>query len=119
MVKRGGTATATVTVSTLPGYHVNSDKPKDEFLIPFRLTWDASLIQTGAVAYPPAEQIQVGSDQLSVFTGTFAVKTEIRVPAKATAGPVFVTGRLHYQACNDRMCFRPETLDVKLSVLVE
>jgi len=33
-------------------------------------------------------------------------------------GPAVMTGKLRYQACNDRMCLAPKTLDVSLPVEV-
>src|SRR5438067_611500 len=38
-VKRGGSVTQTLKIAVLPGFHVNSDKPRDEFLIPLKLAW--------------------------------------------------------------------------------
>jgi hypothetical protein len=119
VVKRGARAPAVLKVAILPGYHVNSDKPKDEFLIPFRLTWAAGALKTGTVTYPAPEEAQVGQDKLSVFTGTFDVTTEFTAPADVATGSAVMTGKLHYQACNDRMCFRPMTVDVRLPVLIE
>jgi hypothetical protein len=34
----------------------------------------------------------------------------------APVGPGTVGGKLRYQACNDRMCLPPKTLDVDLPV---
>jgi thiol:disulfide interchange protein DsbD len=106
-------------VAILPGYHVNSDKPKDEFLIPFQLTWKAGPLKAGAVSYPPPQDVQVGSDLLRVFTGSFDLGTEFSAPRDTAAGSVVMTGKLHYQACNDRMCFRPVTVDIHVPVLIE
>lgn len=117
-VARGATATAAVNITTLPGFHVNSDKPRDEFLIPLKLTWAPGVLQPQTVTYPHAEDIQVGNDTLSVFTGTFAIKTEFKAPADARSGPAEMIGKLHYQACNNRQCFRPGTVDVRLPVVV-
>jgi thiol:disulfide interchange protein DsbD len=119
VVKRGTSAPATFKVAILPGYHVNSDKPKDDFLIPLQLTWTAGPVKTGAVVYPPREEVQVGPDKLSVFTGSFDLKTDFSAPRDAAAGTFTMTGKLHYQACNDRMCFRPMTVDIRVPVLVE
>src|SRR5207248_11062799 len=38
-IKRGATVTQTLKLIILPGFHVNSDKPRDEFLIPLKLSW--------------------------------------------------------------------------------
>ena len=118
-VKRGETTVAAVKISTLPGFHVNSDKPKDEFVIPLSLTWTSGPLQAKSVNYPKPEELKVGNDMLTVFTGTFSIQTQFKVPENAPAGAAAMIGKLHYQACNDRMCFRPSTIEVRVPVVVE
>ena len=118
-VKRGGAVTATLKLAVLPGYHVNSDKPKDEFLIPLKLTWSAGPLEVKSVTYPEPEEIKVGQDMLRVFTGTFDVKTEFKASEQTPVGPLTVAGKLRYQACNNEMCFRPTSVEVHLPVIVE
>jgi hypothetical protein len=40
------------------------------------------------------------------------------VPASVPPGLVNVAGKLRYQACNDRMCLPPKTIDVTVPVSV-
>jgi hypothetical protein len=118
--KRGPAGvTQTLNVNVLPGFHVNSDKPKDEFLIPLKLTWDAGPLEAGAITYPKAEDIKVGKDVLAVFTGSFAIQTHFKVRDSAAPGPAVMTGKLRYQACNNEMCFRPASMDIRLPVEIE
>lgn len=118
-IKRGASATETLQVVVLPGFHVNSDKPKDEFIIPLKLTWTPGLLDAKAVEYPRPEQVKVGAQDLLVFTGTFPVKTKFQAAADAPVGPATLVGKLHYQACSSDMCFRPATLEVKVPVVIE
>jgi DsbC/DsbD-like thiol-disulfide interchange protein len=106
-------------VEVLPGFHVNSDKPRDEFLIPLKLTWTGGPLEATAVSYPKPEEIKVGGQTLVVFTGSFVIRTDFKAPANASPGAIKVTGKLHYQACNSDMCFRPATLEIRLPVVVE
>ena len=103
----------------LPGFHVNSDKPRDEFIIPLKLTWEGGALQAKSVSYPKPEELKVGSQTLLVFTGTFPIKTLFQVAGNAPLGAATVTGKLRYQACNSDMCFRPSTIDVKVPVVIE
>jgi len=118
-VKRGATVTETLQVVVQPGFHVNSDKPKDEFIIPLKLTWTPGLLETKTIEFPKPETAKVGTQELLVFTGTFAVKTRFQAPANAPAGPATLIGKIHYQACGSDMCFRPSTVEVKLPVVIE
>lgn len=111
--------TEVLNVNVLPGFHVNSDKPKDEFLIPLKLTWMPGPLEATSVTYPKPEDIKVGKDMLSVFTGSFTVKTQFKVRDSATPGPAIMTGKLRYQACNNQMCFRPSSIDIRLPVEIE
>jgi DsbC/DsbD-like thiol-disulfide interchange protein len=118
-VKRGTTVLETLKVVVQPGFHVNSDKPKDEFVIPLKLTWSDGPLETTSTSYPKPEEIQVGSERLTVFTGTFNIHTEFKAPEHAQAGTATMAGKLRYQACNDQMCLRPATVDVKVPVVLE
>jgi DsbC/DsbD-like thiol-disulfide interchange protein len=106
-------------VAVLPGFHVNSDKPKDEFLIPLKLTWTGGPLETQTISYPKPEEITVGDQRLLVFTGNFQIQTKFKVPAGAPTGAVAMTGKLRYQACNSEMCFRPSSVEVHLPVSIE
>lgn len=118
-IKRGAKATETLQVVVLPGFHVNSDKPKDEFIIPLKLTWTPGLLDAKNIEFPKPEQVKVGSQELMVFTGTFPVKTQFEAPANAPVGPATVVGKIRYQACSSDMCFRPSTIEVKVPVVIE
>lgn len=111
--------TETLKLEVPPGLHVNSDKPKDEFIIPLRLTWSDGLLLTKSVTYPKPEEIKVGTQDLTVFTGNFTIQTQFEVPTRATSGSGTLTGKLRYQACNNQMCFRPVTADVHVPVMIE
>ena len=110
--------TQTLKVTVQSGSHVNSDKPKGEYLIPLRLEWESGPVKAESVSYPQPEQIKVGDETLSVFTGSFVLSTQFKAPENAPAGVMILGGKLHYQACNNQMCFRPSSLDIQLPVAV-
>ncbi len=118
-LKPGGAVTQTLRVVVQPGFHVNSDKPKDEFLIPLKLTWTSGPLEAKSITYPKPEEIKVGQEMLTVYTGAFNIQTEFKAPGNVAPGSVEITGKLRYQACNNEMCFRPATLDVRLPVSIQ
>jgi thiol:disulfide interchange protein DsbD len=119
MVKRGEPAKQVLKAVVLPGFHVNSDKPKDEFLIPLKLTWNAGPLEMKSISYPKPEEIELNGQQMVVYTGTVPIETEFAVAKDAPKGAATVSGKLKYQACNSQMCFRPSTLDVHFAVVIE
>lgn len=120
-VKRGETATAAVRVQLKPGYHTNSNTPSDQYLIPLRLTWQAAPLQVAEVTYPKPkmEKFEFSEKPLSVFDGEFDIATKFKVPAAAPNGMAMISGKLRYQACNDRMCLAPKTVDVTLTLDIQ
>jgi hypothetical protein len=119
IIKRGATAAEPLTIALKPGFHVNSDKPADEFLIPLKLTWAASPLQSRKVTYPASEDVKVGPETLRVFTGKFSITTDFYAPEQAAPGVAMMSGKLHYQACDSQSCKRPATMDIQIPVSVQ
>src|ERR1700683_888408 len=117
--KTGTAVEAKVPLSLQEGYHVNSNKPSDEYLIPLQLTWSKGILEPAGVVYPKPrmEKYQFSPDKpLSVFSGSFELVAKFMVPAAAPAGPAAMAGKLHYQACNNTMCLTPKTMDVAIQL---
>jgi thiol:disulfide interchange protein DsbD len=119
--KRGTTFVGKVTVQLRGGYHVNSNSPKDEYLIPLRLTWQASPLRVVKVTYPKPklETYSFSEKPVSVFTDDFDILTEFEVPQTAPLGPSILIGKLRYQACNDSSCLPPRTVEARLPVHIQ
>ena len=118
--KAGAQVSAKIVAQLKPGYHCNSDKPSDEYLIPLKLTWTPAPLEVAAVTYPPGqmEKYTFSEKPLSVYTGDFEIVTKFNVPSSAHPGPAVLTGKLRYQACTDRLCLPPKTVDVSLPITV-
>jgi hypothetical protein len=120
--KRNATVQSKVPVTVLPGYHVNSDKPAEEYLIPLKLTWTSpGALQPGSITYPKPslEKYEFAEKPLSVFTGSFDLVANFKVAPNAPAGPGAASGKLRYQACNNRACFAPKTVDVTVPYQIQ
>ena len=118
-MKRGEPAKLILKADVLPGFHVNSDKPRDEFLIPLKLTWDSGVLSAKSIAYPKPEDLEMNGQKLAVFTGTVPIETQFVAGSDAAKGEKTITGKLRYQACNSNMCFRPATIDVHFTAVIE
>ncbi len=117
-VKRGAVVTIELPAQLKSGYHVNSNKPSDEFLIPLKLTWDAGPLDVVDVSYPQPkfEKYAFADKPISVFSGDFKIATRFKAKPSAAAGPAVISGKLRYQACTDRECFPPKSVPVSVAV---
>jgi len=115
VTKRAGhQVEGTITVAIPPTWHVNSNKPLDDFAIPTVVTLDASTADLVSAHYPPHELKNFafsGGQQVAVYEGT------IRIPfvAKLKANATTIKANLHYQACNDKVCLPPKNVSGEFS----
>jgi len=120
--KRSAAVQVKIPCVVQPGYHVNSNKPSDEYLIPLKLTWKSTgALEGGQIVYPKPtlEKYQFSETPLSVLTGNFELMANFKVAATAPAGPGVAVGQLRYQACSDRACFPPKTIEVTIPYQVQ
>jgi thiol:disulfide interchange protein DsbD len=120
-IKRGSSGEVILKAVLRPGFHVNSDKPADEYLIPLKLTWAKEPLQAEQVVYPKpqTEKYEFSATPLSVFSGSFEIVTRFKAPTAAAPGAAMMNGKLRYQACNNKECLPPKNLDIAVTVDVQ
>lgn len=118
VAKPGAIVKVVLSLQVDEGFHVNSNTPADPYLIPLKLTWNPGPLENAAVIFPKPELQKYGfsAKPVSVFTGAFDIVTRFKVAAGASPGPATITGKLHYQACDNKECLTPKTIDVSLAV---
>ena len=117
----GGTYQVALQAQLDAGFHVNSNTPLEEFLIPTVLSLDPPAgIELSGLAWPePFMLSQAGADQpLAVFEEEFVIGAELALAPELASGTYVVPGTLRYQACDERMCYLPATADVEFRVAV-
>ena len=120
--KRNATVQVKIPLEVKAGFHVNSNQPSEEYLIPLKLTWTSlGALEGGTVTYPKPEleKYEFSEKPLSVYTGDFLLVANFKVAANAPAGPGAATGKLRYQACSNRACYPPKTVDITVSYSVQ
>ena len=119
--KRGTPVQAGIVIDIDSGYHINSNRPLDKFLVAtaFKVEPEPGLT-VGPVLYPkPKMQKFSFSDKpMSVYEGRAVLKLTIRALPAASPGGHTIQGRLTIQACNNEQCLRPETIKVEVPVEV-
>ncbi|MGA1998853.1 MAG: protein-disulfide reductase DsbD domain-containing protein [Terriglobales bacterium] len=105
-----------------PGYHINSNKPTSELLVPTVLSVRPPTdIAVAKLTYPAGEDRSFPfspGDKLNVYTGDFTVTGMVRAERTTPPGTYRVKGILKYQACDDRACYPPGQLPVAFDVKI-
>jgi DsbC/DsbD-like thiol-disulfide interchange protein len=103
------------------GYHVNSNRPLEKFLIPTQLQVEApDGVRVSAVSYPRAllRKLKFSKNKVSVYEGRATMRFNVTVPAGFGADSTELKARLKYQSCNDEVCFPPQTREVRIPVRI-
>ena len=118
IVRRGQAIPAEVLIQLRSGYHVNSNTPADPYLIPLKLTLTSKAVEVTDIEYPKPlmQKFSFSEKPVSVFEGDFKARAKLKILPNAPVGMNALDGKLRYQACNDRMCLPPRTLDLKIPV---
>jgi thiol:disulfide interchange protein DsbD len=102
-------------------FHVQSDKPRDPFLIPTALTVKPpAAVTVDRITYPkPTDLAQAGrKEPLAVFGAEFTIEVSLKVAPDTPAGELVVPAQLRYQACDDKVCYAPARADVQWTLRV-
>ena len=105
-----------------PGFHINSNAPKDEFLIPTALKMDPPTdIVLGKIEYPDGVDVSFPfspDTKLNVYSGDFTIHLMVHPLVSVVPGKYAMRGVLRYQACDNAQCFPPKTLPVNFDIKV-
>ncbi len=120
-VKPGGQIRAAVTLAIQEGWHINGNKPLDDYLIPTALTFEPSEgVSVAQIVYPDSKNVKLGfSDEaVAVYEGRTVIGVALTVAESTGLGPKTVKATLRYQACNDKQCLGPAKLPLEISIPV-
>jgi hypothetical protein len=120
--ERGKQTMISLNFRVPPGYHINSNTPKSEFLIPTALKMEVPTdIMLGKIEYPAGEDLTFPfspDEKLSVYAGDFTVAVGVHPLHSVVPGKYVMRGVLRYQACDNAACYPPRTLPVNFEVKV-
>lgn len=100
-------------------WHINSNTPNEEFLIPSELKIDSGKFKLAAAKFPEAKEVEFGfsSEPVSVFEEDFLIGGIVKIPENIEPGKYNIPVTFTYQACNDATCMPPE--DIKEEIEIE
>jgi|WetSurMetagenome_2_1015567.scaffolds.fasta_scaffold34399_2 thioredoxin:protein disulfide reductase len=120
-INQGEQVSVTLSITVNPTWHINSNKPNDEFLIPSEITARGNGVKLIGVKYPKAHELKLSfSEELvSVYEANSNAKLTFKSSQDAPVGKQKVVITLDYQACNDVSCMPPNatTTEFELDVI--
>ncbi len=121
-VPRGKEFQAAIVVKISTGYHMNSHKPSDSYLIPTTLTPQLPAgIALAEAIYPAGrnEKFPFSPDKpLNVYSGSVTLRLRLTAQDGAALGATTIPVTLRFQACNNSACLPPVKVPVSLQVQV-
>ena len=112
----------TLALEITPGPKIHVYAPEQEDYIPVSLKLQPSAdFKASPAKYSPSQSLFLApiNETAKVYDKPFQIEQEITLARSATLvrraaakDTLVVTGTLGYQACDDRVCYRPESLEV-------
>ena len=119
--QRGRPTRVSVVIDIPGGYHINSNRPLETYLIATSIKVEAEKgLRAGPVSYPRPllKKFKFSQKQLSVYEGQIRLKFNVTVPANYADGSAKVKARVRLQSCDDEVCFAPKNYEVSLTIPV-
>jgi hypothetical protein len=92
--------------------HVYAPGQSGYIAVTLTLDADAPVATAGKARFPAGEKYfmpALNETQL-VYSRPFRITQDVRVKDGTPAGPLTIKGTLRYQACDDKICYRPLTI---------
>jgi hypothetical protein len=116
----GQQATLTVDLELRPGWHVNADKPLQDYLVPtaVRLAVSDRGWRIERMAYPAPRETRLGlqPETLALYEGAVRIEALLQETGGLGGALPWLPVELHLQACSDQICLAPETLVLNVPV---
>ena len=105
----------TVTLEVANGFHIGgADAGKNQIATTVKVTAPEGFT-VGKPLFPPSREEKLFGEMQKILDGSVTIRIPV-TPSKA--GSNKLTAEVNYQACNDRLCDPPATVEAEASVKV-
>jgi thiol:disulfide interchange protein len=120
-VKPGAPVHLALRVVVPEGLHLQSDRPRDPTYIPTTLWVDPAAATVRELVFPPSTDFRVEGlpESLAVFEHDIVIGVAAVIPAGTAPGQLRIPARLRYQACDNKVCYPPRTVDAAWTVKID
>ncbi len=109
-LNKNDTINVDVVLNIKDNWHINANKPLDDYLTPTVLTIkDTSNIHIAGVEYPVPilAKLNFSQTQLALYEDEAAIKLKIIIKKNFKKSELKLNGTVQYQPCNDQTCLFP------------
>jgi hypothetical protein len=118
-VRQGQRIALTLDIQMKPQMHVYAPGVEGYIPIQWTVTQTASAVpHEPTFPKPTMLRLPVIGETLPVYSGSFRLVRDLTI-TNAANGPLTVEGTLKYQACDDQLCYIPQTVPLKWTLQVE
>lgn len=115
----GGEYSAAVVADIAPGWHINSAKPHQNYLIAAEVAFDTvNGLAPAGIQYPAGVDRKLGDELMSVFSDRVIIPFRVHIDSGVAYGDYSLPVRFTFQPCNDRECRAPKTVEIPLKLIV-
>jgi DsbC/DsbD-like thiol-disulfide interchange protein len=117
----GAKVSVYVDMTPNPGVHVYAPGAKDYLPVKITLKPQAD-VKAGKLTYPKSEMVhfEALNETVPMYQKPFRLAQDVTIARSVKAGStVTVSGTLEFQACDDKVCFVPESVPVSWTVAVK
>jgi hypothetical protein len=106
-----------VDVTPKPNIHVYAPGEKENLPITLTVARDRAY-RIGIPKLPPAQKYVFPPLKLTqlVYSEPFRIRQPLTIVNPPPAGPMTITGTIRYQACDDKVCYMPKSVEVSWAV---
>jgi len=92
------------------GWHINAHKPLDTSLVPTEVIVNTEAqfsLEKIHYPQPKRKKFEFVQGELTIYEGTVVIFMDLGVSAEAAPGEGRISGKIKYQACDNRSCLLP------------
>ena len=112
---------AVITVKTIAPYHVQSNPASEPNLIATTLIIEKTDgLEPKEAVYPAGKPYRLlnSTKDISVYEGTFEIELPVQATSLMKPNRYELSGRLRFQACDEKKCYFPTSVPVTIPVQV-
>ena len=106
----GGLLSAEVILNIKDGWHINANKPLDDYLTPTEIVLkDSSDFVIKKIKYPPPQitRLSFSDTELALYENGITIRLSLKEKDVKKAIPDVIKFELQYQPCNNQTCLFP------------